>query len=89
MEDYSIMKMRLSELKALIRKEYKEILSLDHPEDVKSEEGKWEGGDNLVGKVDHKKAYKIKERRRVAKKIKLSELRDMILTSLREHRNKI
>tara|TARA_Y100000310_G_C20381721_1_gene668454 strand:+ start:111 stop:356 length:246 start_codon:yes stop_codon:yes gene_type:complete len=80
--------MKLSELKALIRKEYKEVLSLDHPEDVKSEEDAWAGGENLVGKVDHKKAYKIKEQNKKSKKLKLSELRDMILTSLQEHRNK-
>ena len=83
------MKLKLSELKALIREEYKEILSLDHPEDVKSEEDVWDGGDNLVNKVDHNKAYGIKERNsKNARNLELHELRDMILASLTEHRNK-
>ncbi|MEK6880467.1 MAG: hypothetical protein AABY22_12700 [Nanoarchaeota archaeon] len=82
------MRIKLSELKKMIKEEYKEVLNYDHPEDVKALEDTWAGSDKqLVQKIDHKKANKVKENKgKRARKLELDELKSMILGALHEHK---
>ena len=84
------MKIKLSELRQLVKEQYKDVLDNENVEDVKAEEDTWAGGENLVNKVDHQKVYKIKENKRTGekrkvRKMQVNELRSLVLESLSKH----
>jgi len=79
------MKVKISELRKMIQEQYKEVLDHDCVEDVKAQEDTWAGGENLVNKVDHKKAYKVKEGKKVrVRKMRVNELKNLVLESVKK-----
>ena len=79
------MKVKISELRKMIQEQYKEVLDHDCVEDVKAQEDTWAGGENLVNKVDHKKAYKVKEGKKVGvRKMRVNELKNLVLESVKK-----
>jgi len=52
---------------------------------LKAQEDTWAGGENLVNKVDHKKAYKVKEGKKVrVRKMRVNELKNLVLESVKK-----
>ena len=85
------MKIKLSELKKMIKEEYTNVLAHEHPEDVDMLEKDWglNPDKELVSKIDHKKASKVKENKKSkVRKLELSELKNMILSALHESKSK-
>jgi predicted component of type VI protein secretion system len=83
-------KIKLSELKAMIREEYNNLLNHDHPSDVDALESNWGvGKEQNVHPVNHMKAYGIKEgTKRNPRKLRVNELRNMILKALHENNSR-
>lgn len=81
------MKVKISELRRMIQEQYKEVLDHECVEDVKAQEDTWAGGENLVNKIDHKKAYNVKEGKRGKKikvrKMRVNELKNLVLESVK------
>jgi len=78
------MKIKLSDLRRVIREEAEDMLSVERPEDVKPIEDNWGTGDKQNVKiVNHMKANSISEHMR---KINIDELKDIILSSLYKHK---